>query len=241
MKKIERVCLKLSNETYNKINRCEDLKEVITGTLSNGDDYEVVIFSDNTIDYYEIKINTEHLSILKKGDFNSLNFNVIKLVEYNDNQVLFVFQFEENKLPLSTKLSVSKLKTDMILNDKLDLNYLKAIAINHSFEIEEELGEVLFLYLYLKTLNVSYYNGELRDEDFQITEVEEYMKEKFDYYGHNYETIKKYYKSFSNKYLKKMIQLSMPMLYLNEVEEVEKEELKIIYNGFQEIEIKKKY
>ena len=171
MKKIERVCLKLSNETYNKINHCEDLKEVITGTLSNGDDYEVVIFSDNTIDYYEIKINTEHLSILKKGDFNSLNFNVIKLVEYNDNQVLFVFQFEENKLPLSTKLSVSKLKTDMILNDKLDLNYLKAIAINHSFEIEEELGEVLFLYLYLKTLNVSYYNGELRDEDFQITEV----------------------------------------------------------------------
>lgn len=241
MKKIERVCLKLSNETYNKINHCEDLKEVITGTLSNGDDYEVVIFSDNTIDYYEIKINTEHLSILKKGDFNSLNFNVIKLVEYNDNQVLFVFQFEENKLPLSTKLSVSKLKTDMILNDKLDLNYLKAIAINHSFEIEEELGEVLFLYLYLKTLNVSYYNGELRDEDFQITEVEEYMKEKFDYYGYNYETIKKYYKSFSNKYLKKMIQLSMPMLYLNEVEEVEKEELKIIYNGFQEIEIKKKY
>lgn len=39
MKKIERVCLKLSNETYNKINHCEDLKEVITGTLSNGDDY----------------------------------------------------------------------------------------------------------------------------------------------------------------------------------------------------------
>lgn len=242
MKKVERVYLNLSNEIYNKINHCEDLNEIITGTLSNGGySYEVVIFSDNTIDYYEIKIKTDKGVISSKGDFKSLMFKTFDCITYEDNQVIFRFDFDEPKIPKTTSISISELKTNMILEGKISLDYLKAIAINHSFEDEEELGEVLFIYLYLKmNLDLSI-EFALKENEFGMRDVEEYMIEKFKYYGYTYETLQKHYKTFSNEYLKRIVEIAIPMLYLNEFEEVDTDELRKIYNEFQKIEITKKY
>lgn len=217
--RLERIKMDITEDDIVKILNHEELYKKNTGSINNEIRYELILESSSDKSSFIVNlIKGSDIIDTNDTDLNGLLYTPLILIKISTNLNLLAILSIPNYRN-RYHLNDCKRRTNLGCEGKFDARYVSSLILHNSFNNEQDLAEVLFLYL-----NLNY--GCIEDVDFLL-------KEKLEYYGYSYENFEDLISSFTDEKLSKISDYALNLLYKGQIPIIQEEDLKTYYNRFQ--------